>query len=485
MDPDTKLFIPDMNDMIEKISPEKKARKVVDECADCDVCRFLMDSDCLMFPELYRLYDRETETGEKITSAELKHLVDLCNFCALCPCTPVRANIIEAKTRFIDRDGLKFGVRTLEDVERVAKLCGAFPQLANMLLRGKATGDLIKKATGIHPARQIPSFPAESFPQRAKKQNLNTRPKKSQSRKVAYFAGCTANYLFPEVPRAVVEVLQHNGFDVFYPEQKCCGMPSLLEGDRQLTLEFVQHNMDMLADAVASGYEIVCSCPTCGFMLRNVLKEGAYYSAEYQSSVGADGEYLKIPTAKASANPGGKKFDLLKKSMFQDILKDDGYFSSIDPLKRIMVAENTYDLGEYLINLHRAGRLNTEFGEVSRRMVYYPPCHLREQNIGRPYQELLKLLPGDDLEPVDGSLYCCGMAGIMGFKRDFHETSLHLGGRLMDKIKGLDPDGLITDCLSCRLQFNQLLPYKVQHPVEILKEAYSSSTATIGGQAKP
>jgi glycerol-3-phosphate dehydrogenase subunit C len=55
----------------------------------------------------------------------------------------------------------------------------------------------------------------------------------------------------------------------------------------------------------------------------------------------------------------------------------------------------------------------------------------------------------------------------------------------MDKIKGLDPDGLITDCLSCRLQFNQLLPYKVQHPVEILKEAYSSSTATIGGQAKP
>ncbi len=113
--------------------PEKKARKVVDECADCDVCRFLMDSDCLMFPELYRLYDREMKTGEKITSEALRNLVDLCNYCALCPCPPVRANIIEAKTRFIDRDGLKFGVRTLEDVERVSKLCGALPELANML----------------------------------------------------------------------------------------------------------------------------------------------------------------------------------------------------------------------------------------------------------------------------------------------------------------------------------------------------------------
>ena len=468
-----------MNDMMEKSSPEKKARKAVDECADCDVCRFLMDSDCLMFPELYLLYDREMETGVKITSGELRHLVDLCNFCALCPCPPVRANLIEAKTRFIDRDGLKFGVRTLEDVERVAKLCGAFPQLTNTLLRGKATGDLIKKAAGIHHARQIPSFPGESFPQWAEKQNLNTRPKKNLSRKIAYFAGCTANYLFPEVARAVVEVFQYNGIEVFYPEQKCCGMPSMLEGDRQLTLDFVRHNMDILAAAVAAGYDIVSSCPTCGFMLRSVLKEGAYYSSQYQASVGADGAYLKIPAPGISANPAGKKFGLLKKSMFQDILKDEGYFSSIDPMKRIMVAENTYDLGEYLTALHRSGELKTTFGEVSGRMVYYPPCHLREQNIGRPYQELLNLLPGIDLESVDGSLYCCGMAGIMGFKRDFHETSIHLGRRLMDKIKGLDPQWLVTDCLSCRLQFKQLLPYRVQHPVEILKEAYSNSSTII------
>jgi len=460
--------------MMEKSSPEKKARKVVDECADCDVCRFLMDSDCLMFPELYRLYDREMETGKKITSEELRHLVDFCNFCALCPCPPVRANIIEAKTRFIDRDGLKFGVRTLEDVERVAKLCGALPQLTNKLLRGKATGSLIKKAAGIHQGRQIPAFPEESFPRWAKKQNLNTRPKRNQLRKIAYFAGCTANYLFSEVPRAVVEVLKYNGFDVFCPEKKCCGMSSMLEGDRELTLEFVRHNMDMLAEAVAAGYDIVCSCPTCGFMLRNVLKEGAYYSAEYQASVGADGAHLKIPTAGASAKPGGKKFDLLKKNMFQDILEDEGYFSSIDPMKRILVAENTYDLGEYLLDLHRSGELKTTFGEVPGPMVYYPPCHLREQNIGRPYQELLNLLPGIDLESVDGSLYCCGMAGIMGFKRDFHETSIHLGNRLMAKIKELNPETLVTDCLSCRLQFNQLLPCKVQHPIEILKEAYSS-----------
>lgn len=462
---------------MEKFVPEKKARKVVDECTDCDICRYLMDTDCLFFPELYRLYDKEIETGAEITSAELRKLVDLCNFCALCPCPPVRANIIEAKTRFIDRDGLKFGVRTLEDVERVAKLCGAFPRLTNMLLRGKATGNMIKKAAGIHPARQIPTFPGESFPQWAKKKDRNTRPKKNRNRKIAYFAGCTANYLFPEVPQAVVDVFQYNGIEVLYPEQKCCGMPALLEGDRQLTLEFVGFNMDRLAEAVQNGYDIVCSCPTCGFMWKNVLKEGAYYSRQYQASVGADETYLKMPAARVSDNPGGKKFDLLKRNMYQGILKDDGYFSAIDPMKRIMVAENTYDLGEYLIALHQSGELNTDFGEVSGCMVYYPPCHLREQNIGRPYEELLNLLPGVSLEPVDGSLYCCGMGGIMGFKQEFHDTSIHLGNKLMAKIKELDPAMLVTDCLSCRLQFKQLLPYKVYHPIEILRNAFGLNQA--------
>ena len=456
---------------MEKFEPEKKARKVMNDCADCDVCRFLMDSDCLFFPELYRLYDKEIETGENITSDELRKLVERCNFCALCPCPPVRADIIEAKTQFIDRDGLKFGIRTLEDVERVARFCGAIPRLTNNFFRSKLGGNLLKKAAGIHRERHLPIFPEKNFPQWAKKHSLNIRSKNQKIRKVAYFAGCTANYLFPNVPQAVVDVFQYNGFDVFYPEQKCCGMPALLEGDRQLTLEFVRFNMDRLAEAVQNGYDIVCSCPTCGFMLRNVLKEGAYYSREYQESVGADHTYLKIPTAKTSDNPGGKRFELLKRNMYQGILKDDGYFSAIDPMKRIMVAENTYDLGEYLINLHRSGELKTDFGEVSGRMVYYPPCHLREQNIGRPYQELLSLLPGIDLEPVDGSLYCCGMGGIMGFKREFHDTSIHLGNRLMNKINDLKPERLVTDCLSCRLQFNQLLPYKVYHPIEILKEA--------------
>jgi glycerol-3-phosphate dehydrogenase subunit C len=165
---------------------------------------------------------------------------------------------------------------------------------------------------------------------------------------------------------------------------------------------------------------------------------------------------------------------LLDKSIYGKIMKDDGYFSSIDPLQRIKVAENTHDLGEYLLNLHHAGQLDTRFAHLSGRVLYYPPCHQREQEIGTPYPELLSLLPGMLSESLQNTFYCCGMAGIMGYKRDFHTASLHIGSRLIGKIKEINPDRLITDCLSCRLQFMQTTDYEIRHPVEILWEAYQA-----------
>jgi glycerol-3-phosphate dehydrogenase subunit C len=89
--------------------------------------------------------------------------------------------------------------------------------------------------------------------------------------------------------------------------------------------------------------------------------------------------------------------------------------------------------------------------------------------------ELLRLIPGMMLDAIQGNLYCCGLAGVMGFKRDFHESSVNLGSRLIDKIKEMNPEVLVTDCLSCRLQFNQLLPYAVLHPIEVFKEAYHAA----------
>jgi glycerol-3-phosphate dehydrogenase subunit C len=489
---------------------EHLMRRVIEACTDCDCCRYTMDTNCLFFPEIYRLWDREKETGERITPAVLRRLADLCNYCALCPCPDIREDIITAKTLFIDRDGLAPCIRTLEDVERVGKLCGAAPRLSNFLFQGQITGPLIKKAAGINTKRKLPVFPPESFAAWARKRKLSHKPRANPRRKVAYFAGCTAQYLFPDVGMAAVDVLERNRIAVYVPEQHCCGMPSMLEGDRALTLRFAERTVSLLAGLVDDGYDVVCSCPTCGYMLKNALAEFAYYSQAYQDFAGGDERNMIIPNkapgptaqtgqcgmpAPYQATFGGhhmgsktvetartsdgatRKVELrvLDKSIYGKILKDDGYFSRIDPLQRIKVAENTHDLGEYLQGLYRRGELDTRLGPHPGRKVYYPPCHLREQEIGQPYLELLALVPDLAMEAIQSTAYCCGIAGIMGFKRDFHKASIQMGSRLMAKIKRIDPDQLVTDCLSCRLQFNQMSAYPVQHPIETLSQAYQDA----------
>ncbi len=177
-----------------------------------------MDESCLFFPELYRLYDREVETGQRIPPEALRQLVDKCNFCALCPCPNIRADIIRAKTGFTERDGLKFGARAIEDVARIGKLCGALPGLTNRLLRSDIAGGAIKRALGIHHDRKLPEFPRrELYRPGPGSKAFDAKPESAAGRKAAYFAGCTARYIFPEVARATVEVLRHNRIDGLLP----------------------------------------------------------------------------------------------------------------------------------------------------------------------------------------------------------------------------------------------------------------------------
>jgi glycerol-3-phosphate dehydrogenase subunit C len=172
---------------------------------------------------------------------------------------------------------------------------------------------------------------------------------------------------------------------------------------------------------------------------------------------------------------GQSQPQLPTKVIVSGLLQDEGYFASLDGVERIKVANHTYDLGEYLRILDRKGELDRGLGPLAGRMAYFAPCHLKEQDIGSPWLDLFGLVPNLSLEKVGGAFDCCGIAGIMGFKREFHGVSLEMGRRLMDKIRAVSPDKIVTDCLSCRIQFNQSLPQPVSHPIELLREAYRNS----------
>ncbi|WP_045214610.1 heterodisulfide reductase-related iron-sulfur binding cluster [Desulfonatronovibrio magnus] len=453
-------------------SPEKLSREVLDQCADCDQCRDTMRDVCPFFAELYDLYDQEQQTKVQVSSAKLRYLTDQCNFCGLCPCLDIRVKTLQAKSSFVSRDGMPAFIKILQDVESLAAYLSRTPRWGNSLLQNKAASFLLKKIAGIHTHRSLPEIPVSKFSTWARDNgicNNNDHIEPDQLR-VAYFAGCNARHFFPEVAKAVVHFLKRNNVDVFYPPQKCCSMPTLLEGDEPLSIEFAGYNLDSLYDAVKSRRDLIFSCPTCGYLFKKLLSHKAYYSSDYQQEAGAeDGPYVLHPVEHDYATPRLRKHHRLHKSMYANILKDDGPFSSLPALKRIRISESSRDLGQYLTELLDAGRLSTDFVKMPVKVAYFPPCHVREQGAGMPYVKLLKLIPGIELKVLDDPYFCCGMAGIMGYKKDYHHKSLEMADPLFRSIKEIAPDILCTDCLSCRLQFSHALPYQQAHPLELMQ----------------
>jgi glycerol-3-phosphate dehydrogenase subunit C len=395
----------------------------------------------------------------------------------------------QAKDGFVERDGLPTVIRVLEDVRLQSKLAGMAPRLANALLKDGPISRGLKRLAGIHPERKLPQFPRQSFDVWARKRGLHEEPK-GNGPKVAYFTGCTARYLFPQVAQATVEVLERNGIAVYVPPQKCCGMPTMLEGDRKFTHATAEFNLRELSAVVEQGYDVVCSCPTCGYFMKSVLPADAMHTPDFrarlqQLAAEEGGDLVKVgerlrreePALQGRADP---MFDRAPqpsnvRMILSGLVRDRGYFGAFDGTQRLRISSRSYDLGEYLLRLDAVGRLDRNFGPVAGRAAYFAPCHQREQDIGQPWQELLALVPGSSVGRVGEPLDCCGLGGIMGFKKKFHPTSVAIGRRLMRKIEAAAPETLLTDCLSCRLQFNQMVSQPVAHPVEILAAAYRAA----------
>jgi glycerol-3-phosphate dehydrogenase subunit C len=471
--------------------PEDVARDATALCSGCGQCiEQLADSPCLYFPRLSALQERGRRGGADPSSRELSELIDLCNGCGLCPCADVRVKIREAKDAFVARDGLGYGVRLLEDVPKLAALCGVLPALTNRVLGFEPLARLAKRTIGVHPDRLVPPVPARPFDDWAARHGLDRRCDEAEHR-VAYFVGCTARWFYPEIAIATVEVLKANGIAVWVPPQTCCGMPPHLEGDRDLTFERVSENIDALSIAIESGYDVVTACPTCSFMFKSVLARGAQFAEDRRRRIedlaeelGRDAEAIHRRLAEEDLAPTGRAnaaadafhepwvINQILGRRYSGEASDAGYFADIDPEVRIRIAGHVFELGEYLQILDREGRLRRDVVLPETAATYYPPCHLREQGIGMPWRELLADVGGRDLPILGDGDDCCGLGGVMGLKAGFHDTSVAMGARLMDKARAAAPERVVTECLGCRMQFRQLTDFPVVHPVECLAEAY-------------
>ena len=89
------------------------------------------------------------------------------------------------------------------------------------------------------------------------------------------------------------------------------------------------------------------------------------------------------------------------------------------------MAAATRDLGEFLIELRKAGQFKEDFRSTpDGNVAYHAPCHLRMQNVGFRGRDLMRRIPGVKPQLV---AECCGHDGTWAMKKEYFDLALKNG----------------------------------------------------------
>ncbi len=363
---------------------------------------------------------------ETITKEEFKDVANLCVNCHQCrfEC-PAKVDIpklmVEAKAQYSSVNGMKLSDWVLTRLDWLYTFAGRFPYLVNVMLKTRWTRWVLDRLLGIAQGRKLPTFATGTFLRWAQRAKLNIASKQS-SRKVVFFVDAFANWNDVELGIAFCNVLKHNNIDVLVPpRQDISGMSLISEGAIPRAKKIASRNVEMLADWVRQGYQIVTTEPSAALAIKH--------------------EYLNL----------------------------------MDDEDALMVSKNTTDSSSYLLSLHQAGELELDFKPINATIGYHLPCHQRalmdeDSDTGIPGVKLLNLIPGLQVETIQKG--CSGMAGTYGLKRRNYHRSLRMGLQLIQAMRSPTIMAGTTECSTCKIQMEQGTTKPTIHPIKIMAMAY-------------
>ncbi len=405
-------------------SLERELRRVGEICHQCRRCLPL----CPSFPTLFDLVDATEDEIAGVTNEGFDRVNELCFHCKLCynhcPYTPphewdVDFPALMRRQQLVrsKRDGVSLARKLTTKTDLIGKMSSLAPPLMNFANRNRVSRVAMEKTVGIHRDWVQPSYYFETVARWWRKRG-GPRGDGAQGSAVL-FSTCTVNYSDPLTGRAIVEVLEHSDIRVELCYERCCGMPYTDVGDLESLRRNAERNVADLLPHVDAGARVVVPGPSCSLLLKE--------------------EYPKL-----LGTPEARR-----------------------------VADATRDAMEYVVELARADVLKRDFTRPLGRVAYHAPCHLRHQSVGFPARLVLKAA-GADVELIDA---CSGVDGTWGMQARFHEESMKIARKMLDRIDETRPDHVATDCPLSALRIEEGLGLKPVHPITLLRHAYALGDA--------
>jgi glycerol-3-phosphate dehydrogenase subunit C len=336
----------------------------------------------------------------------------------------LRARAIKAR-----KNGVKWNERELTRTDRNGRLARLAAPLANWASKESngAMRVVMESTLGIHREARLPKFRTATFKMRdnAEPGAVNRAAPAFGKRKAALYATCFVNYNDPPIGMAARAVLNHLGVETRVEYPRCCGMPQLEHGEIAKVAEKARAVAAHFAPLIDEGLDIVALVPSCALML---------------------------------------KFE------WPLILPDDPLIKKL--------AQATFDITEYVVDVAKRDGLASGLGPLDGGVALHFACHSRAQNMGPKAAEMLRLIPGIDVQVIER---CSGHGGSWGVMKENFEKALKVGRPAARAAAESGKTHLASECPLAgdhlaqaveRLGGSANLAGEPSHPIELLARAY-------------
>jgi L-lactate dehydrogenase complex protein LldE len=194
--------------------------------------------------------------------------------------------------------------------------------------------------------------------------------------RIALFATCLGDAMFPDVGRATVAVLERLGHTVVFPAgQTCCGQMHVNSGYLNEAAPLVRHHVETFEEALETCEAVVAPSGSCVGAVRH--------------------QHAMVASSKGTP-------ELAQRAE--------------------RVAARTYELSELLVDLLGVTDVGAYY---PHRVTYHPTCHsLRMLHVGDKPLRLLRAVRGLDLIELPAADSCCGFGGTFSVKNPDVSTAM-------------------------------------------------------------
>ena len=229
---------------------------------------------------------------------------------------------------------------------------------------------------------------------------------------------CLCDAFYDDVARATVEVLEHLGVTVHFPEnQTCCGQPAFNSGDWTASRKVACYT----AKVFEGDLPVIVPSGSCAAM----------------NFHGNPLQFEECPDP------------------------------AIDSLAR-----RTWEVCDFIVNGLGVREWKGSFDKPTR-LAFHRSCHSRGTNTGEAITALLSSITNAEVVPFGQAEQCCGFGGT--FSVTFPHISGRMGSLKLDHILDVQPDLLVSGDMSCLMHITGLArvqgrPIEHKHAIQVLRD---------------